>query len=405
MSGIERTEIIHRIRRLTGPVLAGLAVAALSAALAAPAEAQASRTRPGGSSSGSSASRGGSSSSSSGSSTSRGSSSGGGAAATRPSSSGSGPTVITNDNRSFRHGHGHGHHGGHGYGGFYGFYGYPYRSWAPYWYWGPSWSWWFGVGYPYGYHGYGYGYGGPEIYPGRVRESLGALDTDVWPAKAEVYVDGQYVGVVDNFDGFPRYLWLEQGTYDVVFYKEGFETLARQYTVYPGLVIDVDDRLVPGESVRPEDLASKSTARRDARIARDREQRAEAARGEAGWRDRVRAERGERGEMERSPDAYEPAAPAPSGRPPAERPPAALDARGEPARLLLEVSPGDAAVYLDGRFLGTGDELNAEPDGVLVDPGSHKLSVVRPGHIAESRDFDVDAGEQLRIAVRLSSAG
>jgi hypothetical protein len=31
--------------------------------------------------------------------------------------------------------------------------------------------------------------------------------------------------------------------------------------------------------------------------------------------------------------------------------------------------------------------------------------VVRPGHIAESRDFDVDAGEQLRIAVRLSSAG
>ena len=228
---------------------------------------------------------------------------------------------------------------------------------------------------------------------------MGALDLDVWPAQTQVYIDGEYVGVVDSFDGWPRYLWLEKGTYDVVFYLDGFKTLARQYSIYPGLVIDVDDRLEPGEAVRPEDLVSKSTERRDARIAQDRAQQEAAERGErarepgaavAAGSERVR---GEREEMSRQPydDAVE------SGQ--------AVDTRGEPGRVHVAIEPDDAAVYLDGRFLGSGRDLERLSSGLIVDPGAHKLSVVRPGRESKSLDFDVAPGQELDLNVALKAAG
>jgi hypothetical protein len=152
------------------------------------------------------------------------------------------------------------HHGGHGGGGYDGggyyddggddgggsYPGYP---------WGSSPFWWAAI------HGYGYGHGQPYGDPGGRRhghDSMGALDLDVSPGRTEVYIDGSYAGIVDSYDGFPRYLWLDHGTYDVVFYLDGYRTLARQITVHPGTVIDVDDHMEPGESVRPEDLASKT---------------------------------------------------------------------------------------------------------------------------------------------------
>ena len=61
--------------------------------------------------------------------------------------------------------------------------------------------------------------------------------------EAEIWVDGKMIGIADDFDGFPNLLWLEKGTYDVVIYLQGYATLSRQYTVYPGLIIDVEDLL------------------------------------------------------------------------------------------------------------------------------------------------------------------
>ena len=40
---------------------------------------------------------------------------------------------------------------------------------------------------------------------------------------------------------------------------------------------------------------------------------------------------------------------------------------------------GEGAIYLDGRFLGSAAELGGLRRGLLVDPGEHELSVVRPG--------------------------
>jgi hypothetical protein len=86
------------------------------------------------------------------------------------------------------------------------------------------------------------------------RDDMGALDLDVSPGRTQVYLDGQKIGTADDFDGWPRYLRLPKGRYEIVFYLDGYKTLVRQVTVYPGLVIDVDDRMEPGASIRPEDL-------------------------------------------------------------------------------------------------------------------------------------------------------
>jgi hypothetical protein len=243
-----------------------------------------------------------------------------------------------------------------------------YWGWSPYWgaswggYWGSYWD-------PYWY-GPRYGYG--TVYP-RGGGNYGALDTDVSPERAEIWVDGRKIGVADDFDGFPSYLWLEKGTYDVVIYLPGFKTISRQYSIYPGVVIDVEDRMEPGEAVHPLDLGPTSHERRDERLRRDEERRAPPA---PGWKSETAPERS------------------------AEW----LDVRSEPGRLRLAIEPADASVYLDGRFVGTGAELGRLRAGLLVDSGVHTLEVVRPGYLSLRREVDVEQGDQTEVQLELEPA-
>jgi hypothetical protein len=252
-------------------------------------------------------------------------------------------------------------------------------------YYGPSWNYGIYWGWPYLYGSWGYPYHyPPAVYSGRA-QGLGALDLDVNPERAQVFLDGQYLGVCDDFDGFPDYLWLEPGTYDLVFFHEGYRTVAHQVTVRTGLRIDFNDRMVPGEAVRPEDLPSKSVERREERLRRDREAAEEAraaqtARDEA-WRTRRETTRRETGEPAAGADH--------------------LDVRSEPGRLQLRVVPADASIYLDGRFLGTGEELARLRSSLLVDAGSHRLEVVRPGYESVEKEFVAIAGEEVELRLEL----
>lgn len=247
----------------------------------------------------------------------------------------------------------HGHHGHHSYLSFGLHFGYPY-FWAPYAYW-PA--------YHY-YRPYAYG------YPGR--DALGGLDLNVKPKKTEVYVDGNYIGLAKAFDGWPEYLWLPRGTYQLIFHNPGYQTVERELTVYPGVVLDVRVQMAPGASTPPAELArppreqpAKTTARPPA------------------------------------PRTYRPA---PSAEAPsAERQEAASPAAAAPARLRLVVAPGDASVYLDGHFLGRGDELAGLSSGLILEPGRHLLEVVRPGHELETVEFEAGAGETVELEVKLRS--
>jgi hypothetical protein len=92
----------------------------------------------------------------------------------------------------------------------------------------------FGLG---SYGGYGYGgyyggyydpwYGGyPTYQSNAVDKDEGSLRLKIKPREAEVYVDGYYVGIVDNFDGIFQRLHVESGPHRVEVRAPGYEDLA-----------------------------------------------------------------------------------------------------------------------------------------------------------------------------------
>jgi hypothetical protein len=231
-----------------------------------------------------------------------------------------------------------------------------YRPWGPY------------------YYGYGYGPYPPAYYIGGVNPGVGAFDLNVKPKKAEVYVDGTYVGTAGKLDGFPSHLWVERGEHELVFYLQGYETVARLVTAIPGSMVDLTFEMLPGETLEPEQVASRWPGQG----APERSAVADSYAAPEGVRDEARS-----GEWRgRAPDAD-------------------LDARAEPGRLLVAVAPSDASVYLDGRFLGTGRELSGLHSGLIVDAGSHQIEVVRPGYQSQSSDFTVATGQEIAVEVNL----
>ncbi len=114
-------------------------------------------------------------------------------------------------------------------------------------------------GYPYGFYGYPYAYGpyrrpGQEggLNPTQARlMGVGAIDMRVKPGKAEVWVDGTFLGSVRDFDGSPSYLWLKEGAHRITLYRGGFQTYEEEVMITPGAVIKLKLKLLPGESEPP----------------------------------------------------------------------------------------------------------------------------------------------------------
>ena len=57
---------------------------------------------------------------------------------------------------------------------------------------------------------------------------------DIEPRDAQVYIDGAYAGLVDDFDGVFQSLRLEAGQYHVEVVLPGFETLNFDVYIRPG---------------------------------------------------------------------------------------------------------------------------------------------------------------------------
>ncbi len=116
-------------------------------------------------------------------------------------------------------------------------------------YFGPYWS-----GF---YPGYDYGPGPYYGPPGGVDMTVammtgwGALDLNVKPNRADVWVDGEYRGEARNFDGYPSYLWLEKGPHRIAIYKGGYKTFDEPVEVQRGVRKELKVRLVPGDSPPP----------------------------------------------------------------------------------------------------------------------------------------------------------
>lgn len=250
-------------------------------------------------------------------------------------SSGKAPGTVGGGSHSG--GHSGGHHGGrhyypYSYHHYYHYYPYHYY---PYYFYGP-----------YGYHYYPYP---RQSYRG---DGLGALDLNVKPKKAVVYIDGNPIGPVGRYDGYPAYLWLEPGSYELTFYLEGYQTLTRRYTVRAEVVTAIHELLPPGEATPPPEPAPLPPPPEDFSLREDGDDHGVGGEAEIG-------------------------------------------------RIRLSIRPGDTAIYLDGHFLGTAEELAQLSAGLIVEPGQHTLELVRPGYVTEEVPISVPGGESVDVDLEL----
>jgi hypothetical protein len=95
--------------------------------------------------------------------------------------------------------------------------------------------------YPYGYYGWGYPYYGyPYAYPGYYAAAYrpyGGVRIQGAPRDAQVYADGYYVGIVDNFDGALQHLNLEPGPHKIEIRVANQPPIAFEVNVRPGETI------------------------------------------------------------------------------------------------------------------------------------------------------------------------
>ena len=136
-------------------------------------------------------------------------------------------------------------YGPYGYGGHY----YPYYRYRYYWPGygysglGLGWSWY----NPYWYDGY-WGYdnsGYASQYTVQPSEVSGGLRLEIEPETAEVYVDGSYAGIVDDFNGHSHYLNLTAGAHHIEVRASGYQTLTFDTMIQADHTISYKGHLVP----------------------------------------------------------------------------------------------------------------------------------------------------------------
>jgi hypothetical protein len=71
------------------------------------------------------------------------------------------------------------------------------------------------------------------------------------------------------------------------------------------------------------------------------------------------------------------------------------------SRLIFDVEPEDAVVYVDGRLLGTADQVGGSLRGVPVEPGRHTLDVLRPGYRGWSKEIEIGPGATRSVGITL----
>ncbi|MGE3274162.1 MAG: PEGA domain-containing protein [Vicinamibacterales bacterium] len=203
-------------------------------------------------------------------------------------------------------------------------------------------------GFYYGpYYGPFYPYPGPFAVPPRFSD--GALRIQVKPEQAEVYLNGYYAGLVDDFDGVFQRLYVPAGPHDVEIRLEGYETYHRKVYVTRGDTFDIKydlRRLPPGAPQEPM--------------------------------------------PEPAPLPEEWLEPLPSG----------VDQPASPyGVLVIHVQPADASVVIDG-------EAWPAPQAELVvhlPAGRHHIEVTRAGMQPFRTDVDLAESRTERLNVKLSS--
>ena len=238
---------------------------------------------------------------------------------------------------------------------------------------------------------YGFAYGqypwGPYGYPpyGAYRVDPGAsLRLEVKPKEAEVYVDGFYAGIVDDFNGTFQRLSVTPGEHQIELFLDGYRAVHQKLYVTPRKTLNVKysmELLAAGEQPEPRPQPPEPPPGAQAGTPR---------RGEAP-----------------PPMPQEP----PPGRPPMRRPPpmppqAPRDPRsGTQAAgygtLAIRVQPADAEVTIDGEKWRGPDAQ----DRLVIDvaEGPHTVQISKSGYRTYVTEVQIRRGETSPLNVSLRS--
>jgi len=228
----------------------------------------------------------------------------------------------------------------------------------------------------FGYYGYPYGpY--PYPYPYYAFDPGSSLRVEVKPKEAEVYVDGYYAGVVDDFDGVFQRLRVYPGEHEIELYLDGYRAVKQKVYATPRRTFKLKyamEKLGPGEQAepRPEPPSPPPTPQAAAPTPAPRTPAAP-GRGPAGRR------------------TPPPQSPAPPGT---QRPNAS--AYGS---ISIRVQPADADILVDGekwRGPESQDRLVIE-----VAEGRHTIEVQKSGYRTYITDVEVRRGDTATINVSL----
>jgi hypothetical protein len=146
------------------------------------------------------------------------------------------------DNRRYAYPRAYPRYQPHGYG-YHGYAPYAHRPYVPYvlpygyrpYGYRPGWSFNLYFGHPYaGYYGPAAGYGYYAISPGFAYGSLRIVDA---PQNAQVFVDGYYAGVVDDYDGVLQHLNLEPGSHRIELQVPGYGPVTFDVFIQPGQTV------------------------------------------------------------------------------------------------------------------------------------------------------------------------
>ena len=95
-------------------------------------------------------------------------------------------------------------------------------------------------------------------YGPRLDPSIGYIDTDISPEESKIYLDGEYVGEADDFDGNPRYLAVTPGSHSIEVRSPNGGRMSLRVKARGGRIIQLD------QDVRSDDR-SRNDRDRDVR--------------------------------------------------------------------------------------------------------------------------------------------
>jgi hypothetical protein len=232
----------------------------------------------------------------------------------------------------------------------------------------------------YGYPWYGYPFAYPYPFgpypPYRYAYDPGsAVRIEVTPKEAEVYVDGYYAGIVDDFDGVFQRLRLPPGQHELTLYRENFRTVHQTVYLTPDSTFKLKYRMEPlaaGDVAEPRPTPPPPPPPPTQ------------GQGAPGQPPTPPIRRG------------------PAGRMPF--PPPTPGVRAEPSAygtLSIRVQPSDAVVFVDGeRWEGPQGQNRLV---VEVAEGTHRIQIQKDGFESFSTDVTIRRGETTPLNVSLRS--